>query len=89
MLKDKTLRQIARKVGSKRVDLGLELDLDWADVDKLQGEHSDPVDYAFRMLLVATTHFMPIFMSSHLSFTFYYYVITQRLHYLTISKPCN
>ena len=58
MLKDKTLRQIARKVGSKRVDLGMELDLDWADISTLQGEHSDPVDLTFHMLLVATTHFI-------------------------------
>ena len=58
VLKDKTLRQIARKVGSKRFDLGLELDLDWDYVNTLQSEYSNPVDHAFHMLLVATTHFI-------------------------------
>ena len=51
-LKDKTLRQIARKAGNKRVDLGLELELDWADISTLQCEHSDPIDHAFHILLV-------------------------------------
>ena len=50
--KDKTLRQIARKVGSKQFDLGIELDLDVDDIRALKRKHKDAVDLAFYMLLV-------------------------------------
>ena len=52
VLTDKTLHQIARKAGSKRVYLGLELDLDWTDIDTLQYQHSDDVDLTFHILRV-------------------------------------
>ena len=52
VLKDKTLRQIARKVGSKQFDLGIELDLDVDDIRALKRKHKDAVDLAFYMLLV-------------------------------------
>ena len=52
VLKDKTLRQIARKVGSKQFDLGIELDLDVDDIRALKRKHKDGIDLAFYMLLV-------------------------------------
>ena len=52
VLTDKTLHQIARKAGGKRVYLGIELDLDWADIDTLQCQHVDDVDLAFHILRV-------------------------------------
>ena len=45
---DKTLHKISRKIGAKRVALGMELDLDYCDVETLQCRHSDPVDHAFQ-----------------------------------------
>ena len=36
----------------KRVALGMELELDYCDVETLQCRHSDPVDHAFQILLV-------------------------------------
>ena len=52
---DKTLHKISRKIGAKRVALGMELDLDYCDVETLQCRHSDPVDHAFQILLVGAT----------------------------------
>ena len=54
-ISDKTLHKISRKIGAKRVALGMELELDYCDVETLQCQHSDPVDHAFQILLVRAT----------------------------------
>ena len=53
MLKDQTLRRIARKTGHVRHDLGYELDLEHEDIKLLESRHSDPVDHAFYILMVS------------------------------------
>ena len=55
IISDKTLHKISRKIGAKRVALGMELELDYCDVETLQCQHSDPVDHAFQILLVGAT----------------------------------
>ena len=55
VLKDKTLRQIARKIRSHTVDLGMELDLELDVIKTLQSEHKDTVDHAFYMLRVTSS----------------------------------
>ena len=53
VLNDQTMRRIARKAGSKRSDLGYELDLESTDIDQILCKYSDPTDQAFRILLVS------------------------------------
>ena len=52
VLNDKTMRKIAMKSGSKRLDLGYMLDLESTDVEQIQCKYSDPTDQAFYILLV-------------------------------------
>ena len=53
MISDKTLHRIARMIGAKREALGLELDLEYAEVETLQCKHSDPIKHAFHILMVS------------------------------------
>ena len=52
VLNDKTMRKIAMKSGSKRLDLGYMLDLESTEVDQIQCKYSDPTEQAFRILQV-------------------------------------
>ena len=52
VITDRALRQLARKAGGKRVDIGLELHIEWAEIETLQARHPDPVDLAFHILMV-------------------------------------
>ena len=52
VLTDRTLRQLARKAGGKRIDIGMELHIEWVEIETLQARHPDPVDLAFHILMV-------------------------------------
>ena len=52
VLTDRTLRQLSRKAGGKRIDIGMELHIEWVEIETLQARHPDPVDLAFHILMV-------------------------------------
>ena len=53
VLKDQTLRRIARKTGHISNDLGYELDLEFDDIKLLERKYSDPVEQAFHIIMVS------------------------------------
>ena len=56
VITDQTLRQLARKAGRSRVDIGLGLHVEYVDIQTLQAQHTDPDELAFQILMVNEMH---------------------------------